>query len=153
MRIRSTFMSGDVEGVRGSRMTPITFSCEETLFLAPEEIARQILDLSKWPEFHGYGPIPGIRTAAFAVHTPGVVGTRIRVIRSYPSRRKRTRHDRLLDLSRLQLHQRGRRVRDAQLNDTCVCQRSVDQSRQHVPQPYSVRAVDLLADSAFWAGA
>jgi hypothetical protein len=60
-------------------MTPITFSCEETLLLAPEEIARQILDLSRWPEFHGYGPIPGIRTAMFDVQTPGVVGTRIRV--------------------------------------------------------------------------
>ena len=60
-------------------MTPITFSCEETLLLAPEEIARQILDLSKWPDFHGYGPIPGIRTAVFDVQRPGVVGTRIRV--------------------------------------------------------------------------
>jgi hypothetical protein len=60
-------------------MTPISFSCEETLPLAPEDIARQILDLTKWPEFHGYGPIPGIKTAVFDVETPGVVGTRIRV--------------------------------------------------------------------------
>lgn len=60
-------------------MTPISFSCEETLLLAPEDIARQILDLTKWPDFHGYGPIPGIKTAEFEVQTPGVVGTRIRV--------------------------------------------------------------------------
>jgi polyketide cyclase/dehydrase/lipid transport protein len=60
-------------------MNPITFSCEETLPLAPEEIARQILDLTKWPDFHGYGPIPGIKVAAFEVQTPGVVGSRIRV--------------------------------------------------------------------------
>ena len=60
-------------------MNPITFSCEETLPLAPEEIARQILDLTKWPDFHGYGPIPGIKVAAFDVQTPGIVGSRIRV--------------------------------------------------------------------------
>jgi hypothetical protein len=60
-------------------MTPITFACEDTLPLAPEDIAQQILDLSKWPEFHGYGPIPGIKTAVFDVQTPGVIGTRIRV--------------------------------------------------------------------------
>jgi len=60
-------------------MKPISFSCEETLPLAPEDIARQILDLTKWPDFHGYGPIPGIKTAVFDVQTPGVIGTRIRV--------------------------------------------------------------------------
>ena len=60
-------------------MNPITFSCEETLPLAPEEIARQILDLTKWPDFHGFGPLPGIKVAVFEVQTPGVVGSRIRV--------------------------------------------------------------------------
>ena len=60
-------------------MTPISFSCKDTLSLAPEDIARQILDLSKWPEFKGYGPIPGIKTAVFDTQTLGVVGTRIRV--------------------------------------------------------------------------
>lgn len=60
-------------------MKPITFSCEATLGLAPEDIARQLLDLTKWPDFHGYGPIPGIKVAEFAVQTPGIVGTRIRV--------------------------------------------------------------------------
>ncbi len=60
-------------------MKPITFTCEETLPLAPEDIARQILDLSKWPDFHGYWPIPGIKDAEFDVQTPGIVGSRIRV--------------------------------------------------------------------------
>jgi hypothetical protein len=60
-------------------MTPIFFSCEESLPLSPEDIARQILDLTKWPDFHGYDPIPGIKSAVFDVQTPVVVGTRIRV--------------------------------------------------------------------------
>src|ERR1700730_15540548 len=60
-------------------MRPITFSCKATLPLAPEDIARQILDLTKWPEFHGYGPIPGIKVAEFEVQTPGIVCSRIRV--------------------------------------------------------------------------
>jgi hypothetical protein len=58
---------------------PITFTCEETLLLSPEDIARQILDLTKWPDFHGYGPIPGIKVAEFDVQTPGIVGSQIRV--------------------------------------------------------------------------
>lgn len=60
-------------------MKPITFTCHEILSLAPEEIAEQILDLTKWPEFRGYGPIPGIRSAEFETKTPNVVGSRIRV--------------------------------------------------------------------------
>jgi hypothetical protein len=60
-------------------MKPITFSCTETLPLAPEEIAGQILDLANWPGFTGYGPLPGIKAAAFEARTPAVVGTRIRV--------------------------------------------------------------------------
>ena len=60
-------------------MKPITFTCEETLPLAPVDIARLILDLTKWPDFHGYGPIPGIKVAEFDLQTPGIVGSRIRV--------------------------------------------------------------------------
>jgi hypothetical protein len=65
--------------VQEFEMKPITFSCQETLSLEPEVIARQILDLTKWPDFHGYGPIPGIKSAEFVILTPDVVGTRIRV--------------------------------------------------------------------------
>jgi hypothetical protein len=60
-------------------MKPIAFTCEETLLLPPEDIARQILDLTRWPEFHGYGPIPGIKVAELNVQMPCIVGTRIRV--------------------------------------------------------------------------
>ena len=60
-------------------MKPITFACEATLYSAPEEIASQILDLTKWPDFHGHWPIPGIKSAEFEVRAPCVVGTRIRV--------------------------------------------------------------------------
>ena len=60
-------------------MRPITFRCNATLLLVPEAIAGQILDLARWPEFGGYGPLPGIRSAEFETRTPEVVGTRIRV--------------------------------------------------------------------------
>ena len=63
-------------------MKPITFTCAVTLTLSPADISRQILDLSKWPEFHGYGPIPGIKVAVFDVRTPTIVGTRIKVTNS-----------------------------------------------------------------------
>lgn len=60
-------------------MKPITFSCRDTLPIAPDALARQFLDLTKWPDFHGYGPIPGIQVAEFEFQTPGIVGSRIRV--------------------------------------------------------------------------
>ncbi len=60
-------------------MKPITFLCQETLGIPPEEIARRILDLDRWTDFQGYGPLPGIRAAAFEARTPQVVGTVIRV--------------------------------------------------------------------------
>jgi len=58
-------------------MKPITFSCEQTLALAPEDIARQILDVTRWPDFNGFGPIPGIKAAEFEVRTPDIVASRI----------------------------------------------------------------------------
>ena len=60
-------------------MKPITFACYETLPLTPEAIAEQILDVAKWPDFRGYGPIPGIKSAEFDTRTPNVIGSRIRV--------------------------------------------------------------------------
>lgn len=62
-----------------TRMKPITFTCTETISRAPEDIARQILDLAKWTVFKGYGVLPGIKAAEFEVRTPGVIGTRIKV--------------------------------------------------------------------------
>lgn len=60
-------------------MKPITFACHETLPLDPNEIAEQILDVANWPDFRGYGPIPGIKSAEFETRTTNVVGSRIRV--------------------------------------------------------------------------
>lgn len=60
-------------------MKSINFSCQATLPQQPEKIASQILDLSKWPEFNGYGPLPGIKLAEFETKTSEIVGTRIRV--------------------------------------------------------------------------
>jgi hypothetical protein len=60
-------------------MKPITFTCEATLPQKPEEIASQILDLSRWIEFNGYGPLPGIRQAEFEIRTAEIIGTGIRV--------------------------------------------------------------------------
>jgi hypothetical protein len=61
-------------------MSPVTFICRDTLPQTPQEIGAQILDLSQWPKFQGYGPLPGIKSAEFEVRTPDVVGTRIRVV-------------------------------------------------------------------------
>lgn len=60
-------------------MNPVTFTCHETVPLSPKEIAEQILDVEKWKDFRGYGPIPGIKSVEFEVKTPNVVGSRIRV--------------------------------------------------------------------------
>jgi hypothetical protein len=60
-------------------MQPIQFACHAVFPLPAESIAAQILELDRWPEFSGYGPLPGIRSAEFEVRTPEVVGTRIRV--------------------------------------------------------------------------
>jgi len=60
-------------------MKPIAFTCRETFPSPPEDIAQQILDVTKWPTFRGYGPIPGIKSAEFEARTLIVVGSRIRV--------------------------------------------------------------------------
>ena len=67
------------EDLREHQMKPIIFVCKATLPLAPEEIANQILDVAKWPDFQGYGPIPGIKTAEFEIRTANIIGSRIRV--------------------------------------------------------------------------
>jgi hypothetical protein len=98
-------------------MKPITFSCRQSLPLPPEEIARRILDVANWPDFTGFGVIPGIRSAQLEVQTPGVVGTRFRVTNAdgsshveeilewQPDRRLRLRmHDFSAPLSRLASH-------------------------------------------------
>jgi hypothetical protein len=78
--------TGDEPGQRAlskieedSELKPITFACEETLGLLPEQIAEQILDISRWSSFQGYAVLPGIKAAVFEIRTPEIVGSRIRV--------------------------------------------------------------------------
>jgi hypothetical protein len=98
-------------------MRPITFRCEETVSITPGDILRQILDPACWPDFTGFGVIPGIRAAQLEVQTPGIVGTRFRVtntdgsshveeiIEWQPDRRLKTRmHDFSAPLSHLATH-------------------------------------------------
>lgn len=60
-------------------MKPIRFQCVELIPQSPQNVAAQILDLNKWTEFAGYGPMPGIKSAEFELKTDQIVGTRIRV--------------------------------------------------------------------------
>lgn len=60
-------------------MEYVQFLCKAALPQSPQEIAKEILDLSNWVNFKGYGPLPGIASAKFEVQTPEIVGTRIRV--------------------------------------------------------------------------
>jgi hypothetical protein len=60
-------------------LKPITFACEETLGMLPEQIAQQILDTSRWSSFQGYAVLPGIKAAEFEIRTPEIVGSRVRV--------------------------------------------------------------------------
>lgn len=60
-------------------MKPISFSCHARLLITPDEIIQQILDVTKWPEFQGYWPIPGIESAECEIRTPEIVGSRFRV--------------------------------------------------------------------------
>jgi hypothetical protein len=57
-----------------------SFVCQKRLSATPEEIAQSILDVARWPEFNGFGPIPGIQHAEFEHRTEAVVGSRIRVV-------------------------------------------------------------------------
>lgn len=50
--------------------------------LPPEAVIAGIFDLARWPDFKGYGPLPGIASARFETQTPNWVGTRIRVTNS-----------------------------------------------------------------------
>lgn len=55
-----------------------TFTTESTLPAPPERVFAYIVDLSKWPLFTGYGPLPGIAEASVEGGTVGL-GSRIRV--------------------------------------------------------------------------
>src|SRR5262245_16031784 len=61
------------------QMKPIRFVCNETVEIAPQAVAAQILDVLKWTEFRGYGFVPGIKSAEFERQTPDIIGSRIQV--------------------------------------------------------------------------
>lgn len=42
---------------------PITFACSHTLPFTAAVISNEIINFSRWPEFGGYGMVPGIRSA------------------------------------------------------------------------------------------
>lgn len=60
-------------------MRPIEFRCEAVIPRSGERICADIADLSKWPLFTGYGPLPGIAAAEYELRTDHMVGSRIRV--------------------------------------------------------------------------
>ncbi|HMP02789.1 MAG TPA: SRPBCC family protein [Gemmatales bacterium] len=61
-------------------MGPIVFVCRRLLPTPATDVANGVLDLERWSDFAGYGPVPGIRAATFEKRTEAVVGTRIRVV-------------------------------------------------------------------------
>lgn len=67
---------------------PVRFTCSASLPQSPDEIGDGILDLARWSEFKGWGPIPGIRSAEFVKRTQGVVGTVIATVNTDGSRHR-----------------------------------------------------------------
>lgn len=60
-------------------MQPIKLAVVGYFDQSPQEICEQLLDMSRWPEFKGYGILPGIESAHLEPTTPTVIGSKIRV--------------------------------------------------------------------------
>ncbi|MEZ4710144.1 MAG: SRPBCC family protein [Caldilineaceae bacterium] len=60
-------------------MQPIRFVCRATIAKSAPAICAEIADVTRWREFPGYGPLPGIASAAYERRTADMVGSRIRV--------------------------------------------------------------------------
>lgn len=60
-------------------MEGLVFECTRQLSRTPAEIRAAIADVGRWPEFRGYGPLPGIEAAEYERRTPDVLGSVIRV--------------------------------------------------------------------------
>jgi hypothetical protein len=58
---------------------PLRISIHGFSSQSPQAVCAAFLDFSRWPQFSGYGPLPGIRSAAFEARTPELAGSRIRV--------------------------------------------------------------------------
>ena len=55
------------------------FKCELKSTLSSAEIRSRFLDLSQWPSFTGWGPIPGIQSARYIQQTESILGSVILV--------------------------------------------------------------------------
>lgn len=60
-------------------LKPVVFTCTAVLPQKATEIAANLLELSNWKDFHGYGFLPGIKSATWERQSPDVIGSRIRV--------------------------------------------------------------------------
>lgn len=60
-------------------LEPITFQCRQPFEYPAEAIMTVMTDVSRWSEFSGYGPLPGIAGAVYETRTADMVGSRIRV--------------------------------------------------------------------------
>lgn len=60
-------------------MRPITFRCRRVLPYSAEQISAAIADTSRWGEFAGYGPLPGVAHAEYEHLTEQMVGSLVRV--------------------------------------------------------------------------
>lgn len=60
-------------------MRPIAVQCSRLIPRPATAICEEIADTTRWREFRGYGPLPGIAHAEYEQRTPTMVGSRIRV--------------------------------------------------------------------------
>lgn len=60
-------------------MSPISFTCYQTIDKTAVEICHEIANMDRWPEFTGYGPMPGITEATYEKRTADMVGSVIAV--------------------------------------------------------------------------
>ena len=58
---------------------PISFTCYQTIDKSAVDICHEIADMSRWPDFEGYGVMPGIANARYETRTADMVGSVIAV--------------------------------------------------------------------------
>jgi hypothetical protein len=67
-------------------MKPIMFACQRLIPKSTSVIFAEVADTNRWSEFNGYGLLPGIASASYAVRTENMVGSRIQVLNRDGSR-------------------------------------------------------------------
>ncbi len=60
-------------------MTPVRFTCRRFIPYPATALCAWIADTDLWGTFRGYGPLPGVRRATYALRTEHMVGSRIMV--------------------------------------------------------------------------